>query len=119
MERNEKEESLVCKEAHSVGNCSEQFEKFWSLYPKSKRVDKNMCWKKWQKRKLDAIADKIMKGLENNINSEQWNKDGGQFITLSTTWINQSRWLQELPPIIRQGVRQELTPETKRKMGLS
>jgi hypothetical protein len=87
-----KKESLVREEAHSPS-----FDAFWNAYPASRRVDKKACWHKWKDKGLDQIADQIMKALENHKASEQWNSEEPKIVN-STTWLNQSRWNQVLPP---------------------
>lgn len=106
-EKNEKnvkneEESLARKEARVLSDKSDfskDFLEFWRTYPASRRVDKKGCWTKWKSKNLDSIADQIMISLENHLASEQWNSDYPKIVN-STTWLNQSRWEQELPPVV-------------------
>lgn len=65
------------------------FDEFWSAYPK--KVAKEQAKAKWSKLNADdqkaAIEDvKVRSG------SEQWTKDGGQFIPHPSTYLNQRRW---------------------------
>lgn len=70
------------------------FEHFWKQYPR--RLDKERCFKIWQKLKLDALSDTILSALETQKNSEQWLQDAGRFIPHPSTWLNQKRWDQEV-----------------------
>lgn len=70
---------------------SADFEAFWSIYPK--KTGKGAAWEAWQKRKKPVPdIDAILPALRRAMNSSQWIKDGGQFIPMPTTWINQRRW---------------------------
>jgi hypothetical protein len=64
------------------------FASFWAAYPK--RVGKQAALKAWQKQKPDI--DKCLKTLEWQKKSDQWTKEGGQYIPLPATWLNQGRW---------------------------
>jgi len=73
-----------------------QFEKFWKLYPK--KVGKGAALTKW-----NAICNKppkqrptwieIKRAVFNQKKSEQW--QNAQYIPHATTWLNQSRWLDD------------------------
>jgi hypothetical protein len=73
-----------------------KFDEWWNKYPSSRRVNRPLCINSWKLRSLEAIADEVLAGLENHLASEQWAKDGGQYIPNSTTWLNQDRWTQKL-----------------------
>lgn len=68
------------------------FDVFWKHYPK--KVGKQAALKAWKRMKpglqkcVDAIA------LQKQ--SDQWRKDGGQYIPNPATWINQGRWDDEV-----------------------
>ena len=67
------------------------FEKFWKAYPK--KVDKKGSEKAFKNIKnICEEFEKIMAALERQKHSEQWNKDGGQYIPHPKTWLNQERW---------------------------
>ena len=71
------------------------FDEFWSLYPK--KVGKKTALQKWSKLKPDEkLFEEIMGGLRNYIQTEQWQKDGGQFIPHPTTFLSQRRWEDEV-----------------------
>ena len=46
---------------------------------------------------LKVIADlpKVLKALKEQVKSEQWTKNAGQFIPLPSTWLNGARWEDE------------------------
>jgi uncharacterized protein YlbG (UPF0298 family) len=69
------------------------FEQFWNTYPKKTGKDKALpAWKKKKPK-----VDEVLKALAWQIESEQWNKQGGQFIPNPTTYINEGRWKDEPP----------------------
>lgn len=80
----------------SVTDAGEQrFEKFWEAYPK--KVAKKAVLQKWKNLKVnDALFESIMKGLESWKQSQQWMKNGGQYIPNPTTFLNQERWNDEV-----------------------
>ena len=41
----------------------------------------------------------MLKAIEKQKGSEQWTKDNGQYIPHPSTWLNQSRWEDELPAV--------------------
>ena len=67
------------------------YEQFWAAYPK--KVDKKGCYKKFCKIKdLNVIFPDIMRALETQKRSKQWNEENGKYIPYPSTWINQERW---------------------------
>lgn len=67
------------------------FEEFWKVYPK--KQDKQNALRAWKKLKPDAETQrKIMAAVRSQRDSPQWNKDGGQYIPLPSTWLNGRRW---------------------------
>jgi hypothetical protein len=70
------------------------FQSFWTSYPR--KTGKGAALKSWKKIKEPAkTLELILKSLEWQKISEQWSKDGGDFIPLPTTYLNQQRWLDE------------------------
>ena len=74
-----------------------EFASFWSAYPR--KIAKVLALKAWQKlRPTPALVRSIMFALEKQKRTEQWQKDGGQFVPHPATWLNQQRWLDEIGP---------------------
>jgi len=75
----------------------DDFERFWKFYPR--KVGKADAFKAWQRKNGNRpeINDHEQI-LEQQKNSEQWQKDGGQYIPHPQTWLNQERWQDELTP---------------------
>lgn len=71
-----------------------RFAEFWKAYPK--KVGKAACLKAWKKLKPTADQfEHIMAALETQKHSNQWQRDGGQYIPNPLTWLNQGRWDDE------------------------
>lgn len=69
----------------------ELFEKFWNAYPR--KVGKGAAEKAFKKYKPDdTLLSVMLSALSAQKRSEQWHKDGGQFIPYPATWLNQRRW---------------------------
>lgn len=73
-----------------------KFERFWSAYPR--HVAKQEALKRFEKlNPSDDLLETMLKAIEKQKGSEQWTKDNGQYIPHPSTWLNQSRWEDELP----------------------
>lgn len=72
----------------------QQFEEFWSKYPK--KVAQSTAKKAFEK--VSAPLETLLTAIERQKCSEQWSKDNGQFIPNPATWLNQERWNDELSP---------------------
>jgi hypothetical protein len=69
------------------------FEDFWAAWPKSVRKGgKSTCLAKWNKLKLDAQADQIIKHVVWMKTTDAWKKANGDFIPAPLVYINQMRW---------------------------
>lgn len=73
----------------------ERFEQFWSVYPgggsRIKAVD---AWDRL--RPDDALVDEMARGLHRQMHTQQWQDGVG--IPHASTWLNQARWTDKLPP---------------------
>ena len=75
-----------------------RFEIFWQTYPrKAKKKDAEKAWKKINPDK--DLFDKIIKAVSDWKFSEQWTKDGGQYIPYPATWLNGGQWEDEIPKV--------------------
>lgn len=71
------------------------FEAFWFAYPR--KVGKGAAERAWRKVPPDHL-DRILAAVATQSQSDQWRKDGGQFIPHPSTWLNQRRWEDEALP---------------------
>lgn len=93
------------------------FELFWANYPK--RVGKKAAQKAWLHAQNRPRIDDLLAALRRACASEQWRKDGGQFIPNPATWLNQGRWddepVQIAPVQPKAQVKVERTPAEQRQ----
>ena len=76
-------------------NYSEQFEKFWSAYPR--KTAKFPAFKAWEKQGIEGDAflpKQIIGDVEKRTRLKFWPKDRTK-IPHAATWINQRRWDDE------------------------
>ena len=66
------------------------FTTFWNAYPR--KVGKGAAQKAWKNAKDKPDIKAIVAAIESAKSSEQWKKDGGQFIPHPSTWLNAKRW---------------------------
>jgi len=84
------------KDKESKGAAGKRFERFWKAYPK--KVGKGAAEKAFAKYKPDdMLTDRMIRAVEEAKRSDQWRKDGGQYIPNPATWLNQKRWEDEPP----------------------
>lgn len=70
------------------------FETFYNAYPKKKgRANALKAWKKLCPD--EKTLDEILRALEWQKNSDEWRRDGGQYIPYPASWINGRRWEDE------------------------
>lgn len=90
-----------------LSDYSDDFLKFWELYPS--KTGKGAAWKSWKKQK--PPIEKVKQALEWQINSQKWQEG---FIPNPTTYLNQRRWEDENSPnlaIIRPKTHRDLEDE--------
>lgn len=70
-----------------------EFEIWWKAYPKERHEGKKPCAEKWRRARIPlAQLPTMIAKLEDQKRSHGWRKDGGKFIPLPLTYINQERW---------------------------
>lgn len=80
------------------------FDEWWEVYPKHE--GKQNAVKAFVKINPDAeLLEKMISSVKVWKNSQQWTKDGGQFIPMPATWLNGRRWEDETPKVISIGRR--------------
>ena len=72
----------------------EGFEDFWKSYPR--KVNKAEAIQAWNKANIPSL-EFILKVIESQIKSDQWNEANGKFIPYPSSWLNKERWNDELP----------------------
>ena len=80
----------VTSEYFKMKDLPEEFKTFWQSYPKKRAKDEAL--KAWKKKKNRPPIAQILQAVKDQKASEQWRKNGGEFIPHPSTWINQGRW---------------------------
>lgn len=69
------------------------FDDFWSVYPrKQKRKEAQVAWRRIH----PSLHQAVLSGVERWKRSDQWNRDGGQYIPMPTSFLNGERWTDEV-----------------------
>ena len=75
--------------------CSQDFEKFYSVYPKKKkRAEAEKAFSKINPD--EGLLKIIISAVERSKQSEDWIKENGQYIPYPSSWLNGRRWEDEL-----------------------
>lgn len=75
-------------------NQEEFFEVFWKAYPR--KVSKDAARKAFAKRKpTEELLNNMLGAIAKQRLSDQWVKDGGQYIPHPSTWLNNGSWMDE------------------------
>lgn len=70
------------------------FDAFWHVYPR--KTGKQAALQVWNRLRPDAsLQARILAAVQEQTRSDQWLKDGGQFIPHPQTWLRQGRWDDE------------------------
>lgn len=72
------------------------FDEFWKVYPRKEA--KATAKKAWAKIKPeDGLLDRITSAVSAKASTFDWTKEGGKYIPLPASWLNQRRWEDEAP----------------------
>ncbi len=84
-------------EAGDSANGLMGFKEFWAAYPRKK--SKATAERAWAKiRPGEELQAEILAALEQAKQSQDWQKEGGQYIPYPATWLNARGWEDELEP---------------------
>ena len=67
------------------------FETFWTAYPRKRGKDRVAKWFKSRKPNSEDVK-KMLTAIEQDKKTQQWQKDGGQFIPYPERWLNCGDW---------------------------
>lgn len=112
----------------------EGFDRFWEAYPR--KANKPAALKAFKRLRVgEALLSKILCALETYKGSEDWKRDGGQYIPYPSSWLNGERWLDVEPaptdapsapplpsatkPCSKREQREELASRAAREEGIS
>jgi hypothetical protein len=87
------------KRGSTVHDFPPGFEVLWVAFPR--KTAKPKAAKAFARLKPDdAMLATMLAALAVQKRSEQWTKDGGQFIPHPATWLNERRWEDEAPSLV-------------------
>jgi hypothetical protein len=79
-----------------------RFEDFWSAYPRKVGID--AARRAFEKRQVGVeLLATMLNAIKVQKQSTDWTRDGGKYIPHPSTWLNQGRWMDELPVAGSQG----------------
>lgn len=82
--------------SHPAAAAAGPFERFWKAYPR--KVGKDAACKAFEKRRpTEALLQSMLDAIDAQLKTEQWQREGGQFIPHPSTWLNEGRWQDETP----------------------
>ena len=76
------------------GDCEDLFDTFWSEYPKKKGKPK--AKEAFDKAIKKTDLDTMLKAIQAQSLSPEWQKENGQFIPYPSSWLNGCRWEDEV-----------------------
>lgn len=89
IEKNRKEQKDISS------SVDDGFDDFWLNYPR--KVAKQDALKAWRRIKAPPdLRSVILASLHKHKQSQEWQKDGGQFVPHPATWLNGRRWEDEV-----------------------
>ena len=69
------------------------FTQFWAAWPKGiRKVGRSNCLKLWTRHNAEASSAIIIAHVNRLKASDDWKREGGQYIPLPATYLNQQRW---------------------------
>ena len=85
------------KEQKAKERTEESFARFWSAYPRHEA--KAEARKAFEKLDPDeSLLTVLLEAIRRRKDTAQWKEGGGRFVPHPSTWLNQRRWEDEVPP---------------------
>lgn len=79
------------------GKCGQRFDRFWAAYPKKKsKADAQKAFEKLAPG--EELLSRMLSALEQQKQSGDWQREGGQYIPYPASWLNGRRWEDEESP---------------------
>ena len=93
--KNKEKEKETTKEKES--RLQKDFEKFWDTYPRKKsKGDAEKAWK--QLKPSSELVEIIISKVVLLKSSQEWLREGGEFIPYPATWLRAKGWEDEVGP---------------------
>lgn len=69
------------------------FAEFWLAWPSGDRKQaKGKCLSAWKKAHAERDAALVLAHVDRMKSSDEWRRDGGQFVPAPLVYLNQRRW---------------------------
>lgn len=95
-EEKRREEDKEQKQELSAQPAASRFSEWWSAWPTAKKVGRKKAEQLWGRRKLDAIADRLVADVLHRVaHDDGWQRG---YAPDPCTYINQDRWEDALRP---------------------
>ena len=89
------------KGSYASEKLKQRFDSFWAEYPR--KTAKGDAEKVWMRLKpSEELFNTILSALRAIKTTDQWKREGGRFVPLPATWLNQRRW-EDDPNAVRGG----------------
>ena len=96
LKEKEKEKENKKENDQCVREEAERFERFWAAYPRHENRQKAQA--AFARLHPDeTMLESMIRAIERQKQSVQWQEDGGRYIPHPTTWLNGRRWEDEPP----------------------
>ena len=97
MKRSE-EKKTNTRAKNSAHEDSAGFTRFWEAWPAHKyKRDRQECVKTWESKKLERLTDRIVAHVDASRDTDEWSRDGGQFIPAPLKYLRNARWETAIP----------------------
>ena len=94
------------------GVAQARFDQFWAAYPR--KTGKGAARKWWARANPDdALLSAMLSTLDWQCKTQEWAKNGGEFIPHPTTWLNAERWTDEPREAGKRSTPREPEPKAK------
>ena len=95
--KNKEKEKETTKEKEKESRLQKDFEKFWDTYPRKKsKGDAEKAWK--QLKPSSELVEIIISKVVLLKSSQEWLREGGEFIPYPATWLRAKGWEDEVGP---------------------
>lgn len=71
------------------------FERFYKIYPKKKKRTRVWSWFRIHN-PSDELVDEMIEAVKRQMNTIEWQKDGGRYIPHPYSWLNSGAWENEI-----------------------
>lgn len=82
--------------ADEVTATTENFEKFWAMFPDCRKIAKEKTIQTWNECGAEKVAGTILSQLAKDSKEQSWTKEGGKFSPSPRRYLVEKRWQDKL-----------------------